>query len=335
MLKNFALFSLFVAASAAPAFAGVVVNNPGNNSIVISPFNLSAYASTCSSQSIASMGYSLDSSTSTTIVHSASINASVSTAAGGHTLHVKAWGNAGAVCVTDVAVTVSSVSIVPAIASIVSNIQTLGNWIDVHDTGTPGTSSGTVSITSSPSLSGAARRLSTVYTDYGGERSSVGFGDDEAASNFLFDVWVNLASPSYDIANLEFDLNQVMSNGQTVIFGFQCDAWSGTWDYAANGGTPTSPWDHWVHTSAPCNAHTWGTNQWHHVQISYSRDNSGYINYKSVWLDGRQSNINASVLGAYALGWSPTLLVNVEIDGYTSGSGSSTVFVDDLTVYRW
>jgi hypothetical protein len=42
-----------------------------------------------------------------------------------------------------------------------------------------------------------------------------------------------------------------------------------------------------------------------------------------------------TVLGAYDLGWAPTLLVNVQLDGATSGSGSASVIIDDLTVYRW
>jgi hypothetical protein len=39
------------------------------------------------------------------------------------------------------------------------------------------------------------------------------------------------------------DMNQVMPNGQIVIFGFQCDGWSGTWDYTANKGTLEKPID--------------------------------------------------------------------------------------------
>ena len=41
-----------------------------------------------------------------------------------------------------------------------------------------------------------------------------------------------------------------MPNGDTVIFGFQCDGWDGTWDYTENAGTPTAPIDHWVNSSA-------------------------------------------------------------------------------------
>jgi hypothetical protein len=32
-------------------------------------------------------------------------------------------------------------------------------------------------------------------------------------------------------------------------------------------------------------------------------------------------------------GWGPTMLTNFQVDGL--GSGSNTVYLDDLTVYRW
>ena len=334
MLKKLTLYLFVFATSAVPALAGVIVNSPGANSQVGSPFNLSAYASQCSGQNVSAMGYSLDSSTNTTIVYSSSINTSVSVPTGGHTLHVKAWGNGGAVCVTDVAIIVSTFSIVPQYAASVSSIQALGNWVAQNDSASSGSASGSMSITSSPSLSGAARRFATSYWNYGSERYSATFADDMGAHNFLFDVWVNLASPSTGIANLEFDLNQVVSNG-TMLYGFQCDGWSGTWDFTVNRGTATNFSDQWVHSSAPCNVRTWGTNQWHHVQISYSRNDSGWITYKSVWLDGHRNDINVTAFGIFSLGWSPTLLVNVQVDGSQSGSGSSVVYVDNLIVYRW
>jgi hypothetical protein len=335
MLKKLPLSLSLLALYTVPALAGVVVNSPGANSQVSSPFDLSAYATQCSGQNIASMGYSLDSSTNTTIFYSSSINTSVSAPAGGHTLHVKSWGNSGAVCVTDVAIIVNSFSLVPQTAASNSNIQALNNWIAVNDSSQVGSSSGWTGITSSPSMSGAARAFSTSYSYYGDERYSATFADDTQSHNFLFDTWVYLAAPSTGIANLELDLNQVVSNGQTMLYGFQCDGWSGTWDFAVNRGSATSINDQWAHSSAPCNVRSWATNQWHHVQISYSRNDSGWITYKSVWLDGNQQNINATVFGSYALGWSPTLLVNVQVDGSQSGSGSSLIYVDNLTVYRW
>jgi hypothetical protein len=282
------------------------------------------------------MGYSLDNSTNTTIVASTSLNAQVTAAAGAHTLHVEAWGYQGASCYANIPITITTGAgpVVPPNAISVSSIQTLSNWEAVNDPSGDGSSTGTMSIVGSPSLSGKALELATSYSNAGDELYYVAFGNDTTSTNFLYDGWVYLASPSGDIANLEMDLNQVMANGQTVIFGFQCDGYSGTWDYTTNEGTPQNPSDQWVHSNAACNVSNWSTNTWHHVQISYSRDNSGNVTYQAVWLDGVEQQLNVTVPSAFALGWAPTLLTNFEVDGRGS-SGSSTVYVDNLTVYRW
>jgi hypothetical protein len=256
-------------------------------------------------------------------------------------LHVKAWGK-GVSCDADVAITVEGGSSPPttggpSIASdavSVSEIQTLGDWKATHDTGGPGSSSGSMSIVSSPSLSGHARKFATQYSKEGDERYSATFGDDTSATNFVYDGWVYVAGSAKDVANLEMDLNQVMPNGQTVIYGFQCDGYSGTWAYSENKGTPTKPSVNWVPSKAKCNVRDWSTNTWHHVQVSYSRSSSGNVTYKAVWLDGVEQSVNVTVLSAFALGWSPTLSTNFQVDGVGS-SGSTTLYLDKLIVYRW
>ena len=332
--KFYFLIALAVS-TAIPSYAGVIINSPGNGSTVRAPFSLSAYTSLCSGQQVSAMGYSLDSSTSTTIVKAPSITTSVWAAAGGHTLHVKAWGVSGASCISDVAITVSTSSAVPSNSASVSSIQTFGGWTAIHDGGTPGSSGGWSAITSSPSRSGAARKFAMNYSYFGGERYSKAFSDDESASNFILDAWVYTPSGNSGLENLELDLNQVLSGGQTVIYGMQCDGWSNTWDISVNKGTTSHPYNTWAHTSAPCNIRNWSTNKWHHVQLSYSRNDTGWITYKSATIDGVSHGINITALGAFNLGWSPTLLVNVQLDGASSGSGSASVIVDDLTVYRW
>jgi hypothetical protein len=328
---------LFGFTTVIPAFATVTVASPGNGADVSSPFTLSASASTCSSQTVAAMGYSFDNSTDTTIVNSTYINAQVASTTGSHTLHVKAWGNQGASCVTDVAITVAAASaaLIPSDASSVSSIESLSNWIASYDSGSGGGSaSGSMSIVSSPSQNGHAREFLTTFANSGGERYSVVFGDDETAANFFYDGWIYLTSASSQIGNLELDMNQTMENGQTVIFGFQCDGYTSTWDYTKNAGSPTAPSDQWVHSGAYCNPRTWSTNVWHHVQVYYSRDDSGNVTYHSVWLDGAQQNINATVNSAFALGWGPVLLTNFQVDGLGS-SGSPIAYLDNLTVSRW
>ncbi len=328
---------------ALPAFSSVTVNSPQKGETVTSPFNLNAYATTCSNQAVRTLGYSLDNSSTTTLFRgSASINTSVTAKIGSHTVHVKAWAYQGAVCVTDVAITVSAAisdpaadtSVVPASAVSVSQIQALSNWKGTHDSATNGSSSGTFTLVGTPSHLGIARQFVSTFTSNGGLRYWVTFGDDTAATNFFYDGWVYLTDSAPAIANLEMDMNQVMANGQTVIFGVQCDGYSGTWDYTENLGTPQAPKGHWVHSSAACNPRNWTRNAWHHVQMSYSRSDTGSVTYKSIYLDGFRSSVNATVPSAYASGWGPVLLTNFQVDGLGT-SGTSTVYLDDLTIYRW
>jgi hypothetical protein len=396
--------------------ASMIVKSPVPSATVSSPFSLSATAAVCSSQSVNAMGYSLDTSSTTTTVMAQSLQAAVAAAAGAHTLHVKAWGNAGSVCVTNVALTVGSASsgtaatpafspgpgtftsaqkvslsdatagttihyttdgsapttssaiysgpisvaasavieaiavapgyttsglaradytisksssgpVIPPGATASSTIQTLDSWHFNHDAGTPGNAVGATSLVSTPSLSGSARRFDSSYTDDGGEIYSVSYADDTTSMNFVYDGWVWIDAGS-SIANLEMDSNQVIANGQTVIYAFQCSGDAGVWEYSGAGAK-------WVHSSQPCNPSKWETNVWHHVQISYSRDDAGYVTYQSVWLDGTEQAINATVPSSFALGWQVGVVqTQFQLDGIGT-SGSSTVYLDNLTISRW
>jgi hypothetical protein len=338
MKKLFSRALLLVFTAGLPAFAAVTVNSPSNGAEVPSPFSVSADASTCSSQPVSTIGYSLDNSTDTSTVSGSSLDVQVSAGPGSHTVHVKAWGNQGAACDTDIAFTVQagvSASVVPALALSVSSIESLSNWISVFDTATgSGGASGVTSIVSSPSQNGHAREFTTRFANSTGARFSVSFGDDETSTNFFYDGWVYLDNSSSKIANLELDMNQTMENGQTALFGFQCDGYTSTWDYTKNAGTPTAPKDQWVHSGAYCNPRSWSINTWHHVQVYYSRDEAGNITYHSVLLDGAQQDINATVNSAFALGWGPTLTTNLQVDGLGT-SGSANVYLSNLIIYRW
>ena len=66
----------------------------------------------------------------------------------------------------------------------------------------------------------AARgKFYTTFTNNGTERYSVSFSDNTSAKNIFYDAWVYLASSASKIGNLEFDMNQTMDNGQTVMAG--------------------------------------------------------------------------------------------------------------------
>ena len=118
---------------------------------------------------------------------------------------------------TDISIDVVSSSIIPSSAIKVSSIHTLGNWIAVHDGGTSGWSSGTMSYASSPSLTGTSRLFANQFVNFGGERYSVQFADDTTSQNFFYDTWVYIAGSADGFSNLEFDLDQTMSNGETVV----------------------------------------------------------------------------------------------------------------------
>jgi len=342
VLKNFSLLTSLLATLAIPALAGVTVNSPSNGGEVASPFTLSASAGNCSSQNISAMGYSFDNSADSAVFDGTSLETPVGSAPGTHTLHVKAWGDKGSICVTDVTVIVQAGPtsgtgdrIVPSNAFSVSSIQAMGNWAGSHDEGGPGSSSGSTSIVSSPSLVGSTRRFVTQFSNGGDERYSVSFADDTSSSNFFYDAWVYLTSSASKIANLEMDTNQVMPNGQTVLIGVQCDGYSGNWAYTVNVGTAKSPRPQWVSKSGTqCNPRNWSRETWHHVQAFFSRDDSGTIKYHSVWLDGAESKLNATAYGAAALGWDPVINTQFQVDGLGS-SGTSTVYLDNLTVSRW
>jgi len=302
-------------------------------------------ATSCSSKPVTAVGYSLDSSSSTSSWPATYINGPVGAPSGAHTLHVKVWNGAGGVCVTDVAINVTAAaaasnsangsSVVPPDAVSVSAIQSLGNWITIHDGGTSGSSNGTMSLVATPTLTGTSRLFANQFNDFGGQRYSVQFDDNTTAQNFFYDGWVYIAGSTSGFANLEFDLDQTMPNGQTVIMGFQCDSWIHRWDYAVNSGSPASPNDTWLHSYAACNVQSWAVNQWHHVQIYFSHDESGNVTYHSVWLDGAEQDLNLTVFSGYELGWGPAIVTNFQIDGNSSGTTWGNVYLDELTVYRW
>ena len=338
LARNYTLASVLALTLTVPALAGIVVNQPTSGVSVASPFKLSASASTCSSSSVVTMGYSFDSSSNTTVIKGQSIDTSVSSSTGSHTLHVKAWGSNGASCVTSISIDVTGSSTTsdsaPATADVVSSIQALSNWHWTHDTGGPGSSSGSSSIVSSPALYGNTRKFSSTFSNSGDERFSISFSDNTNAENLSYDAWVYLNSSSSKIGNIEFDVNQVIADGKTDLIGFQCDGYSGEWAYNVNKGTASSPKPAWVSKSGThCNPRSWTIDKWHHVQASFTRDSSGHVTYHSITFDGTVVPINVTAFVGASLGWAPIVNTQFQLDGV--GSGTITAYVDNLTIKMW
>jgi hypothetical protein len=222
---------------------------------------------------------------------------------------------------------------IPSNAVSSGDLTSSSHWEWNHDPGTPGDSVGSTSYpVSSPSVDKKARELYVSYSHHGGEIYHLSFDHDPDATHFVYDTYVYVEDPS-QVQNIEMDMNQVMSDGRTVIFGTQCAGTSGTWEFTtvSSGGT------HWHSSGLPCNPRNWPANQWHHVQIASHRSDTGVVTYDWVNLDGTYKDFkDATGASAESLHWSPgDLLLNFQLDGDSEDSGSIKVYFDKLTVYRW
>ena len=153
----------------------------------------------------------------------------------------------------------------------------------------------------SPSVDGSATEFLVSYSDYGGERFHLVFGNDTAATYFVYDTYVYLVNPT-QVQNLELDMDQVTANGETIIFGTQCSSVSGTWEYTY----VSSGHAHWKPSNIPCNPQNWKPNKWHHIQIQSHRVGD-VVTYDWVKLDNDRvrSFKQATVPSGLFLGWTP------------------------------
>lgn len=259
---------------------------------------------------------------------------------GTHTIHFKAWTSRGICPVVSTTFKVGSGSItqgpVAASSSIPGNakgsVKLDGKyWAFEKDGAMPGSARGsTVYPASTPSWD-TARKFYMTYSRRSGVRWHQSFAKDAYATHFIYDTYIYLTDPS-QVANIELDMNQVKSDGSTVIYGTQCSTYTKTWEYTfVKGGS------HWKSSNIPCNPRTWKANTWHHVQIATHRNNNGDVTYDWVNFDGAHHAFNnAKVFSAEKLGWPKgLLLVNFQLDGFNRGSGSITAFVHNMTVVRW
>jgi hypothetical protein len=347
VLSTLALLGGVVSAQAAFA-SNITVASPVNGTSNSSPVWVRAHNVGCNGLTPTAFGFSVDSGGTTMGVTPYDIDVTHFSIAGGtHTIHFKAWTNGGICPVVNTTFNVGgggggtsggngtpppsnpSVSI-PSYAVASPDLDTLGNWIGEHDGGTPGGSQGSMVYPSSTPLYDNAREFYMTYWNNGGERWHNSFGNDGSATHFVLDTYVYVKDPN-QMANLELDLNQVMSNGETVIFGTQCSVYSHSWEWTYVSGGP-----HWHSSNIPCNPTTWAANTWHHIQVGFHRDSNGYVTHDWVNFDGTHSNFSgASGWGGLWLGWARgDLLMNIQMDGH-SGSGSITAFFHKTTFYRW
>ena len=180
---------------------------------------------------------------------------------------------------------------------------------------------------------GDARKFYMTYDDQAGERWSDTFTKDPDSNYFVLDTYVFLPNPS-ELKNLELDINQVISNGETIILSTQCSGEIGQWEY----GDSVGKHDHWKSSGIKCNPAEWKANVWHHIQIGEHRDGTnGFVTHDYVILDGVQSFFkDATLESAHFLGWGAgDINTQFQIEGASKGSGSVTAYIHNFTVYRW
>jgi hypothetical protein len=329
--------------------ANITVGSPVNGTNHTSPIWIRAHNIGCGGLAPTGFAYSVDSSSNLVRgVSNYDIDATkVGISAGTHTIHFKSWTSHGACPVVSTTFHVggsssgsassgsssgsASTSSIPSNAIGSSNLDGK-HWISEHDAGTPGSSHGsTVYPATTPSYDDA-RKFYMTYSKHGGQRWHLSFARDASKTHFVYDTYVYITDPS-QVANLELDMNQVMSNGKTVIFGTQCSTYSKSWEYTLY----TDGHSHWKSSNIGCNPKTWKAKTWHHIQIASHRDSKGVVTYDWVNLDGAHHVFsNAKGNSARSMGWEKgTLLINFQIDGASTGSGSVTAYIHRLMVFRW
>lgn len=326
--------------------SNITVASPVNGTSISSPVWIRAHNIGCNGVPPSAFGYSIDNASVISMgVSPYDVDVtSRSIAAGAHTVYFKSWTANGACPVASTSFTVGGSSSpgnpassappagAPPSALSSADLDGAGPWDAIHDGGTPGGSRGSSVYPARTPLYDDAREFYMTYYGHGGERWSLNFARDAAATHFILDTYIYLADPS-QVQNLELDLNQVMPDGRTVILGTQCSSVTGTWESAYTSGRL----DHWLSSNIKCNPRSWSANQWHHVQIAMHRDANGVVTHDWVNLDGAHDVFVGAVHGAaQSLGWAPgALVVNYQIEGESAASGSVTSFIHKMTVIRW
>ncbi len=237
----------------------------------------------------------------------------------------------------DVDVAVEAASSIPSYAKIPSNAKSSGDlagnshWFWSHDSGTPGSAVASSHYPeSSPSVDGKSREFYMSYTDKGGTRFSLTFDHNADVTHFVYDSYVYIENPSA-LANLELDMNQVMRNGKTVIYAFQCSGNTGAWEYSTISGNHP----HWHSTGLACSPKKWTAKKWHHIQIASHRNSSGVVTYDWVSFDGSYKKVDKSGNGAISLHWAEGVLnLNFQLDG-SEERGSVKMYADKLIIRYW
>jgi hypothetical protein len=332
---------------AGPQSGGSVqVTAPTNNSTVSPSVQFVASATTGCSAGIAAMGIYTAPGVLAYKVNGASLNTSLTLAAGVNHTVVQEWDHCGGTSTTPVVVTVASGG--PSSGTF-ANLQQQSGWTGygllppVYDIcpfcspGGPQVTWGMTQGVSSPSQSGNSARMDiggqTVYSDglwnnhLIGDFSSRGLPDTNHAiipniHNFTYDVYFYGTNLSASEA-LEFDINQFV-NGQSFIWGHECRIAGGNqWDIWDNSGQK------WHPTGIPCNP---VNNAWNHLIIRVQRTSANHLLFQSISLNGQTTTLNYDEVPIPTTWYGIT--INYQQDGNYKQQPYS-IWLDNLTFSYW
>jgi hypothetical protein len=208
-------------------------------------------------------------------VNAASIN-TVTASTGPHTLHVKSWGNQGSACDTDVAIIVSA-SAVPA-------------WF--------------TDVTVSRPNPGAELVSPFALVASGGQCESqpiVAFGfsiDNSGSTTIVTSTSIN-APVSSALGAHTLHVKSWGNQGAGCVTNIAIKVVPSPVSQLPSSAIAVES----IQALTGCNVQNWTQNAWHDVQITCSRDGSGNVTCRSVWLDNVKQNLNGTVPDAFALGW--------------------------------
>jgi hypothetical protein len=318
----------------------VTIGSPVGGTRISSPILIRAHNIGCAGIRPTSFGYSLDDDPAT-VPAGTPFDVDVmgqDLAPGTHTVHFKSWTSKGACPVVSTTFTVADPEepvkgpSIPGNAISSGDLDGSNDWVEGHDARTPGEAVGVTVYPATTPLYDDAREFSMTYSDRAGERWSNSFARDTESTYFALDVYVFIPNPS-QILNLEMDINQVAKNGETVIMSTQCSGTHGVWEY----GDTVDDVDHWLLTKMPCNPAEWAPNAWHHIQIGEHHDSKGVVTHDWVTLDGVYTPfVGATHESAHPEGWEiGDVNTQFQIEGPSETSATASIYVHNMTVYRW
>jgi hypothetical protein len=337
-LKIKLLGALCLFASSCFAQVSVSVSAPVSYSTVTAPIHIQASAS--SSHPITGWQIYLDNADVASAGASSSISANISASSGTHQIIVRAWDSTGEFGSQALQATVSGTATPPppksalpappTTAKVMAAIEQMTSGWASCDTpacagGAGGGSYWQAFNLGSPSLDG---RSMEIYHD--GKWSNAlwyrKMGANNAATNFLWDFYVQLDSASVNAAQaLEYDAFQFVG-GYNYMIGTECNYGAGVWD------TWNEVTQKWLHTTIPCKKFAPGT--WHHIQWYMTTNHSTHTyTYKTLVVDGVVYTLNQTQPAKY-LGWGDNLGAQWQLDVNATGGGYHE-WVDKATLTVW